>query len=375
MSKIGRNQPCPCGSGKKYKQCCLRGPSESAPRQSDGLEAVGLALDWLQGAHYEALEFSFEFEFLKALELDPESLDEDLNILLNSNGLEWCLASGRTPASEGRIPLMDLVLGYGGPELTAAQRRVLVEMRRAPLTLYKIIERERGRMLCREVVAPAEGVDPREHWVRSPSLFDGDLGGPGTVLGLRLIPGPEWTHTGALYYFPPSWLPGVEDAIRDAWARQDLAEDERIAVVGYSLVVGWLKILGDRPPNLIDGETGDPVVLIFDHFGVHSVSELEDLLASETALKRTDPEEDDETKLVHWTRYGATGSGGEQKVQGTFVLDPEAETFTCLSRTENRADDNRRWIEALAGDLVSFETRNVRDPDMLWDATAEDDED
>lgn len=23
-SKIGRNDPCPCGSGKKYKQCCMR---------------------------------------------------------------------------------------------------------------------------------------------------------------------------------------------------------------------------------------------------------------------------------------------------------------------------------------------------------------
>jgi tetratricopeptide (TPR) repeat protein len=23
MKKIGRNEPCPCGSGKKYKKCCL----------------------------------------------------------------------------------------------------------------------------------------------------------------------------------------------------------------------------------------------------------------------------------------------------------------------------------------------------------------
>jgi len=23
MEKVGRNDPCPCGSGKKYKQCCL----------------------------------------------------------------------------------------------------------------------------------------------------------------------------------------------------------------------------------------------------------------------------------------------------------------------------------------------------------------
>ena len=23
-AKVGRNDPCPCGSGKKYKQCCGR---------------------------------------------------------------------------------------------------------------------------------------------------------------------------------------------------------------------------------------------------------------------------------------------------------------------------------------------------------------
>jgi uncharacterized protein len=25
--KIGRNEPCPCGSGKKYKRCCGQGPT------------------------------------------------------------------------------------------------------------------------------------------------------------------------------------------------------------------------------------------------------------------------------------------------------------------------------------------------------------
>src|SRR5712691_5130578 len=28
MAKIGRNDPCPCGSGQKYKRCCL--PREEA---------------------------------------------------------------------------------------------------------------------------------------------------------------------------------------------------------------------------------------------------------------------------------------------------------------------------------------------------------
>lgn len=27
MKKLGRNEPCPCGSGKKYKQCCLNKPA------------------------------------------------------------------------------------------------------------------------------------------------------------------------------------------------------------------------------------------------------------------------------------------------------------------------------------------------------------
>jgi tetratricopeptide (TPR) repeat protein len=31
MAKIGRNEPCPCGSGKKYKQCCLQ-EDEAAAR-------------------------------------------------------------------------------------------------------------------------------------------------------------------------------------------------------------------------------------------------------------------------------------------------------------------------------------------------------
>ena len=43
-NKIGRNDPCPCGSGKKFKKCCI---SKSEMTQShtwmddDGLHIVG----------------------------------------------------------------------------------------------------------------------------------------------------------------------------------------------------------------------------------------------------------------------------------------------------------------------------------------------
>ena len=35
MAKINRNAPCPCGSGKKYKKCCLPLHEESRAKQQD----------------------------------------------------------------------------------------------------------------------------------------------------------------------------------------------------------------------------------------------------------------------------------------------------------------------------------------------------
>ncbi|MGD0677391.1 MAG: SEC-C metal-binding domain-containing protein [Polyangiaceae bacterium] len=34
--KVGRNKPCPCGSGKKYKKCCLASDEAARPRATDG---------------------------------------------------------------------------------------------------------------------------------------------------------------------------------------------------------------------------------------------------------------------------------------------------------------------------------------------------
>lgn len=33
MAKIGRNSPCPCGSGKKYKRCCQQKETEMRRRE------------------------------------------------------------------------------------------------------------------------------------------------------------------------------------------------------------------------------------------------------------------------------------------------------------------------------------------------------
>jgi tetratricopeptide (TPR) repeat protein len=41
MAKTGRNDPCPCGSGKKYKQCCLA-RDEAAAADARAAQAAAL---------------------------------------------------------------------------------------------------------------------------------------------------------------------------------------------------------------------------------------------------------------------------------------------------------------------------------------------
>lgn len=51
MAKIGRNDPCPCGSGKKYKQCHLKQQSSAEGMMVSKEKAVPMTSDGLLAAH------------------------------------------------------------------------------------------------------------------------------------------------------------------------------------------------------------------------------------------------------------------------------------------------------------------------------------
>ena len=43
MSKVGRNDPCPCGSGRKYKRCCLHQHEAAAAERAAAAAAQAAA--------------------------------------------------------------------------------------------------------------------------------------------------------------------------------------------------------------------------------------------------------------------------------------------------------------------------------------------
>lgn len=44
MAAIGRNEPCPCGSGVKYKRCCALKPQKASLGSRIAISVIGLML-------------------------------------------------------------------------------------------------------------------------------------------------------------------------------------------------------------------------------------------------------------------------------------------------------------------------------------------
>lgn len=80
--KIGRNDPCPCGSGKKYKHCCLR--SDRSEIGSTKLNDVLPKLSGLKAPKIKAFLEKHDgapiMDYLIALQLNPQNHGKNLRI-------------------------------------------------------------------------------------------------------------------------------------------------------------------------------------------------------------------------------------------------------------------------------------------------------
>jgi len=63
MTKIGRNAPCPCGSGKKYKKCCLGkvDPTQAVPESDAPALPPGAPPSTLASGAFTDQTFNWNF--------------------------------------------------------------------------------------------------------------------------------------------------------------------------------------------------------------------------------------------------------------------------------------------------------------------------
>ena len=113
--KIGRNELCPCGSGKKYKNCCLR--YNESQRGGDGVRPTSLpvaSLDVPQiRAYFKTHDSSQILDYLIALQLNPDNHGKNMRIERMAQLAIHYMGQGKNPINTRKMKhLMDKEYDY-----------------------------------------------------------------------------------------------------------------------------------------------------------------------------------------------------------------------------------------------------------------------
>jgi hypothetical protein len=147
VAKIGRNDPCPCGSGKKYKHCCLQG--ETTVRS----EVISRDRAW-QTMMDELLDFSREDRFrpdlISAFDLfwnRSYTLEEvdTLNPMQIMSFLNW-YAHDYSTSSNGRR-IVETFLTERGSGLSQQEFELLEAARDSLFSAYEVTDVEKWRTI------------------------------------------------------------------------------------------------------------------------------------------------------------------------------------------------------------------------------------
>lgn len=248
---IGRNDPCPCGSGKKYKKCCLRKDQEEERRIRSQNEALETVVYHLHHHHRDptlrAMAEGFFGHYDPEIEgqvddLLPPSLAE----IVWSNAYEWLAADAKIEVDGTSRGAVELALGEAELPLDGNQRLWLEGMAERSLGLYRVERVEEGKGLwVQDVGGTGEGNENGEALFVADPLA-GNLYGEEALIGLRLVSHEDrWQPTVAFYLFDESDEEALLAAIEAGrhWAEEAGEDVDRAAQVSQIVIERWLTAL------------------------------------------------------------------------------------------------------------------------------------
>lgn len=356
MKKTGRNDPCPCGSGKKFKQCCLS-VDEKRLNQTGGDrdKAVPKAIDWLMSLHERAVKEALRNGFFDTLDEGAYARliqqPDDIWRGIMTNAMEWLLADGSLVIRKREYFVSELLLGKGGPLFSAEQRHWIELLTSTSLGLYEVIE-----------VTPDESILLKDAVFseQAPILVRERAGSQGLskfdLLAARILPLEDhYVLSGAMYMFPR--LRSMDFIAELQHELQGLAPDdpETQEVMSVFIPDFWLRLMTAtfETPNLFDAVSGDPMLLITDHYRVQDWKALEQAMTGEASIVGS--------RKKGWDRL-FEGDDGLQRASLSIELGQQKDRIKVFYRTQSYADQGRPWFDAIAGSAVVFVGREITDP-------------
>jgi hypothetical protein len=145
VTKTGRNDPCPCGSGKKYKYCCLKkeaeGRSEAIGRERSWDTMMDKLLDFSREARFQQeIQSAFDLFWNRSYTIEEINSLEPMQVM---SFLDWYAHDYRTAADGRRI--VEIFLDDGGAALSGQERELLEAQAGALISAFEVRAVEEGK--------------------------------------------------------------------------------------------------------------------------------------------------------------------------------------------------------------------------------------
>ena len=352
--KVGRNDPCPCGSGKKFKKCCGN-EANAAPVEDSKDGGVGRAIEWLTSRHAKAVKTAVRDMLNDDLDNEEQAalqkiVDEDWQGV-QINAMEWLLAEGSIAIKGARRNVAELLLGAGGPPFAPGQRRWIEQLSRKPLRLYDITEvlPGVGMRLC-------DALDTESAPLMVLEKSGTQHARTGNLIGVRIMEVDGHLEiSGAAYPFSRLMNGVLLEELRTAVGESATGGDELPRVLSEIIRRNWIAQYA-RPlpmPTIIDSHSGDPMLLITDHYRVKDWDALAAALATQPDIEGD--------RASGWARL-LDCEDGLKRQSISINHGKDEDRIEAFYKTQNFADQGRPWFEALAGASIEFAGRVLSDP-------------
>jgi hypothetical protein len=302
MSHTGRNAPCPCGSGKKYKKCCLPKDEENLrppkPRHEYCLEVADALRDkilkfMVKDGYDQHMEDALDL-FWQTLDPDlapPEEIDDYWYLKF----IEWFVHD--YPLPEHDEPLIQVFL-ESGPLLPTEEMQVLKDWQDAHLSAYQIREVKLGEGVLAEDIFSGE------------DLFINDISLSRQARKWMLVTTrvvkvlDEWQVSSSASFEPPTakeevleLVMGGFELVRKLEPTMELKDYLRVA--GFGLYQRFLtnEVSPDQLPQVFTS-SGEELVFCEARYDLADLSEAAARLESQEDFGESDWDEDEEGRLL-----------------------------------------------------------------------------
>ncbi|MDR2123986.1 MAG: SEC-C domain-containing protein [Desulfovibrio sp.] len=357
MTKIGRNAPCPCGSGKKYKQCCLDRETAYQQLLQEQRDAKLRAVSRLEDKYGDAVNEAAALYFFQSKENDMQAriaeLSENMQLAVLACLHDWLIADARLMLNGEWVQASDLLLGPGGPLFTTAGRRHIEELAASELSLYEVLEVHKGKgLLLRDLIRTNENPAFVHEVTATKMLVVWDTLGARILRrdGMCALGGGVYPFTrehGKILaeFLAKTVRKGVAKKYPKATARE---------IITCCIINAWLERITAPPsiPILLDARTNEPLLFTTDRYRVSDWRALQDILNAQDEVEREDENV--------WTRAERVNERQYRSLARLERLPSGMLEMEC--RTEGSADEARAWLEKLAGPYVSHTDRETEDP-------------